>query len=160
MLALCWHISWHICLLLKLRKICPNHRKFQSRHPNFTPIELAATWRKKEKCLPMCTQAKSPYNRVDMERMRYSKFSWLFIPLFLTKCIPSLTSELAKAFPFKFKISILFLKLGFFVGSTVGLVGHTLNLIPNSVVEGHCFTTCKTTVLPWQKPNWHSAHWS
>lgn len=31
-----------ICLLLTLRKIYPNHRKLQSHHLNFTPVELDA----------------------------------------------------------------------------------------------------------------------
>lgn len=68
-----------ICLLLTLRKIYPNHRKLQSHHLNFTPVELDAIWRKINSFFHKSAHTRYPYNRAEMERIRYYTSSWIFI---------------------------------------------------------------------------------
>lgn len=102
-----------IWCLLTLQKICPNHRKLQSPNLNSTPLELEATWRKrnyfKNSHKPGNPKIKLKWKEcVTMKAPEYSLAS-------LTKCLHGhLLNRQAEAVPFTVKNLLSLSRVRFF----------------------------------------------
>jgi hypothetical protein len=128
----------------------PNHKKLQSHHFNFIPVQLA---RSNYSC--KSTKPRHPNNRAEVEKKKMllcKLLNSLYLSVILHRHLPNWQG---KSLSFKTQISLLFPQLGFLLVYQVGIGWSiSLNPTPNFITTELLIHHVQNNHLPWKEQSY------